>query len=185
MQCCYILCRDDIFLDCLHGLLVVLVSLLGFISIVWLKDQLGHGVGPNWLEEDRREVNRVAMREAQERVDLLRHHLEEAGARARERQKVPDRVAVAAELTNLHDLMNVETKKLSDLHHKRIGTKLDELWKKEMEILYDLQPSVLKSQDLLISARKKWYKGHSEWGKKVKVIGYNFCLKMLVEFILY
>lgn len=148
---------------------MVIVSLLGFISIVWLKDQLGHGVGPNWLEEDRREVNRVVMREAQERVDLLRRHLEEAGERARERQRVPDRVAAAAELSALHDLMGIETKRLSDLQFKKIELKINKLWKREMEIMYDTGSSMLKCQDLLRSAREKRYKGLHEWKEKNKV----------------
>ncbi len=158
------ICRDNIFLDCVYGLLVVLVSLLCFISIVWLKDQLGNGIGPNWLEEDRREVNRVEMREAQERVDLLRRHLEEAGTRARERRSVPDRVTVAAELSSLYDLMKMEIKKITALH--AIGIKLDELWKREIEISYDIRLSMVKNYDLLQSAREKRYRGLSDWKKK-------------------
>lgn len=134
------------------------MSLLGFISVVWLKDQLGHGVGPNWLEEDRREVNRVALREAQERVNLLRRHLEEAGARARERHIVPDRVAVAAELSKLHDLLNIESKTLTDLLNRKFRSKLKELWKREMEITYNLQGSPLSFHQFLQSARRKKYK---------------------------
>lgn len=153
----YIHCRENIFFDCAHGLLVVLVSLLGFIGIVWLKDQLGHGLGPNWLEEDRREVNRVVMREAQERVDLLRRHLEEAGARARERHVLPDRVAVAAELTKLLDLLNTESDLLTDHMHRKFIVALKESWRREMEIVYGLFGSSVMHNELLKSARNKKY----------------------------
>lgn len=158
--------REDIIFDCIHGLLVVAVSLLGFISIVWLKDQLGHGLGPNWLEEDRQEVNRVVMREAQERVDRLRRHIEEAGARALERQVVPDRVAVAAELAKLHDKLFMESKKLANILHVKFTVKLRELWKREMEIMYDLHGSLVSCNAILLSARRKKYKRLQQWQSK-------------------
>lgn len=150
-------CREDILFDCAHGLVIVLVSLLAFISIVWLRDQLVHGLGPNWLEEDRREVDRVVMREAQEHVDLLRRHLEEAGARARERHVVPDRVAVAAELTKLQDLLNNESNNLTSLLQKKVIVTLKQLWRRELEVTYTLYglPPVYKK--LLKSAIKKRY----------------------------
>lgn len=151
-------CRDNIIFDCAHGLLVVLISLLGFISIVWLKDQLGHGLGPNWLEEDRREVNRVVMREAQESVDLLRRHLEEAGARARERYIVPDRVAAAAEVSKLQDLLNVEFNKLTDLLYNKVVTTINQLWEREVEISYNLKTLPFVFRKYLKSARMKKYK---------------------------
>lgn len=147
---------------------MVLVSLLAFISIVWLRDQLVHGLGPNWLEEDRREVNRAVMREAQERVDLLRRHLEEAGARARERHVVPDRVAAATELTKLQDLLNVESNKLSDILQKKFIITLKELWKREMEITYTVFGLPLIYKKLLKSARKKRYSNLQHlYGKKL------------------
>ena len=34
------------------GLFIVVVSLLSFISLVWLRDQLTNGNGPDWLTAD-------------------------------------------------------------------------------------------------------------------------------------
>ena len=45
-------------MDGVYGQVVVFVSLVGFISLVWLKDQLGNGGGPPWLENDQQEVDR-------------------------------------------------------------------------------------------------------------------------------
>lgn len=163
-----VFCRENLLFDCLHGLVVVLLSLLGFISVVWLRDQLGHGLGPNWLEEDRQEVNRVVMREAQERVDLLRRHLEEAGARALQRH-VPDRVAVAAELSELHDMLTIQSNKLASLMDKKYIDKLRELWKREMEIMYDMHGSILSCKDILLQARKKKSKHLLHWHIKTMV----------------
>ena len=135
-----------------------MVSLLGFISIVWLKDQLGNGLGPNWFEEDRREVNRVVLQEAQERVDLLRRHLEDAGARARERHILPDRVAVTAELTKLQNSLSFESNKLTSQLYEKYIEKLNMLRKREVEITYHLYGQLTQQNiRLLKSARRKQY----------------------------
>lgn len=141
------------------------MSLLGFISIVWLKDQLGNGLGPNWFEEDRREVNRVVMQEAQERVNLLRRHLEDAGARARERHILPDRVAVTAELTKLQNSINIESNKLTSFLHEKYIERLKRLQIREIEITYHLYgEKTQQNVRLLKSARRKKY-------------NVNYCLK--------
>jgi len=49
-----------------YGLLIVFVSLLGFISMVWLKDQLGNGA-PHWLARDQQEA---AQHREQEVLDV-------------------------------------------------------------------------------------------------------------------
>lgn len=161
------------FLDCFHGLLVVLISLLGFISLVWLKDQLGHGLGPNWLEEDRREVNRIAMREAQERVALLRRHLEEAGVRARERHIVPDRVAVATELSRLYELLNIQSNRLTDQLYQKFVKDFNELRRKEVVLTYTLFESAIGFNDILRSARKKKYQEMKKHYLENAVVSYT------------
>lgn len=57
--------RDNLFMDGVYGLVVVFVSLVGFISLVWLKDQLGNGGGPPWLENDQQEINEQRLPEVQ------------------------------------------------------------------------------------------------------------------------
>ena len=71
--------------------MVVFLSLVGFISLAWLRDQLLHGGAPQWLARDQRALNQMRMREAHDSIDLLRIHLEQSSARARERAKEPDR----------------------------------------------------------------------------------------------
>ena len=71
--------------------MVVFLSLVGFISLAWLRDQLLHGGAPQWLARDQRALNQMRMREAHDSMDLLRIHLEQSSARARERAKEPDR----------------------------------------------------------------------------------------------
>ena len=44
--------------DILHGCVVVLCTLCAFIGLVWLREQILHGGGPDWLEQDiQNEVN--------------------------------------------------------------------------------------------------------------------------------
>uniref|UniRef100_A0A673AZZ6 RING-type E3 ubiquitin transferase n=1 Tax=Sphaeramia orbicularis TaxID=375764 RepID=A0A673AZZ6_9TELE len=42
----------DMLLDCVHGGFVVTCTLSAFISLVWLREQIVHGGGPQWLEQN-------------------------------------------------------------------------------------------------------------------------------------
>ena len=141
----------------------MLVLLLSFISMVWLKDQVGNGRGPGWLENDQREANRMRMHEAQNRVQALRRHLEEAGERARERQNAPDRVAAAKELTNLYELLHGELRTLQLIQDSEFGERLDTMRRREMQLTYDLGMSQWQYQLTLKSARKKKTTGIEKW----------------------
>lgn len=62
MNCVYgVFCRENLASDCFHGCFVVTCTLCAFISLVWLREQILHGGGPDWLEQDnqRRNNNRV------------------------------------------------------------------------------------------------------------------------------
>ncbi len=59
-------------MDGVYGLLIVFVSLLGFISMVWLKDQLGNGGAPNWLARDQQEVAQLRQREVVRNIHLTK-----------------------------------------------------------------------------------------------------------------
>jgi hypothetical protein len=38
--------------DIIHGSIVVVCTLFAFIALVWLREQILHGGGPDWLERD-------------------------------------------------------------------------------------------------------------------------------------
>lgn len=46
------LSTENIASDCFHGCFVVTCTLCAFISLVWLREQILHGGGPDWLEQD-------------------------------------------------------------------------------------------------------------------------------------
>jgi E3 ubiquitin-protein ligase MARCH6 len=47
-----ILSTDNIIVDIFQGAFVVLCSLAAFISLVWLREQILSGGGPEWLENE-------------------------------------------------------------------------------------------------------------------------------------
>lgn len=155
--------RENLILDDIYGLVIVCVSLLGFISLVWLKDQLGNGQAPAWLENDNQQLNRVRMREAQDRVTALRQHLDKVGERARERQQAPDRVAAAKEINDLQERLHKEVKVIGRLQRPRFTTELDRLRIREMEISHDLGMSQWKYQFALKTAQNKRVKALEAW----------------------
>ena len=103
------------------------------------------------------------MRETQDSMDLLRIHLEQSSKRARERAKEPDRVAAAAELTELHDRLNDEVKKLQDIHFEMFGRRLEELRLREMELCYELNRESWQHTLLLKEARRKMYQAREKY----------------------
>lgn len=157
------LSRDNLIIDEVYGLIIVFVSLIGFISLVWLKDQLGNGGAPQWLANDHRAVNRLHIQEAQDRVNVLRQHLEAAGERARERQNAPERLAASQELLHLHELLHEQLKILEVIQHDKFVERLDQLRIREMELTYNLGMSQWRYQLLLKSAREKKSTGLEDW----------------------
>ena len=54
--------RDNLVSDIFHGCFVVTCTLSAFISLVWLREQILHGGGPDWLDQDiQHEVGTVIM----------------------------------------------------------------------------------------------------------------------------
>jgi len=48
-----ILCyRENIVSDCFQGCFIVTCTLCTFISLVWLREQILHGGGPDWLDQE-------------------------------------------------------------------------------------------------------------------------------------
>ena len=49
--------RENLASDCFQGCFVVTCTLCAFISLVWLREQILHGGGPDWLEHDNQAAN--------------------------------------------------------------------------------------------------------------------------------
>ena len=88
--------------DSLLGLLIVVVSLLGFISLVWLRDQLTNGEGPEWLTTDQNNAQRQKEERKKNKVEIRKEHAKNAGSHSRMRQSVLERSQLK------HDIKHVE-----------------------------------------------------------------------------
>ena len=159
------LCRDHLATDGFYGLMIVLVSLLGFISVVWLQDQIRHGGGPQWLERDRNEVHRIERREAENELQNLQSHLDEVERRSRIRQSAPERVTAAREVTQAQEQRSKYMKQLQEVQSLRFDRRLEELRLREMELSYDLGESRRRYMLLLGGARTKHSKNVNAWRK--------------------
>lgn len=53
------LSAENISSDVFHGLFVVVCTLLAFIGLVWLREQIVHAGGPDWLERDNVQLHPV------------------------------------------------------------------------------------------------------------------------------
>lgn len=54
--------RDNLVSDIFHGCFVVTCTLSAFISLVWLREQILHGGGPDWLDQEIQHEVRFCMR---------------------------------------------------------------------------------------------------------------------------
>ena len=54
--------RENLASDCFQGCFVVTCTLCAFISLVWLREQILHGGGPDWLEQDNQAANQARVR---------------------------------------------------------------------------------------------------------------------------
>lgn len=157
------ICRNNLATDGFYGLMIVLLSLLGFISVVWLQDQIRNGGGPQWLEQDRIEVHRIERREAEDELNNLQAHLDEVERRARARQNAPERVEAAREVSLVQAERNEYMTKLQAIQARRFDNKLEELRLREMELSYDLGVGQRHYMLILRRARNKYGKNLDAW----------------------
>ena len=50
---------ENLAADCFQGCFVVTCTLCAFISLVWLREQILHGGGPDWLEQEDQGANQA------------------------------------------------------------------------------------------------------------------------------
>ena len=161
--CMYNIRRDNLASDGFYGLMIVLLSLLGFISVVWLQDQIRNGGGPQWLERDRMEAHRVERREAEHELNNLQADLDEAEERARARERPPERVAAARQVSLLETKRAACMKQLQEVQKRRFDRKLEDLRLLEMELSYDLGIGRRHYMMVLRQARNKHAANMESW----------------------
>lgn len=80
------LSTENLLSDSLYGCCIVTCTLCAFISLVWLREQVIHGEGPDWLEQDPQHADGLAEAEPGEVVGPplgpVPHHADEPPAQA-------------------------------------------------------------------------------------------------------
>ena len=170
---CMCVFSDNLASDGFYGLVIVLLALLGFISIVWLQDQIRNGGGPQWLEQDRIEVNRIERREAEDELNNLQAHLDENEELEAARQNSPERLEAAREVAELQEVRERYMKELQTVQAKRFDHKLKHLRTYEMELSYDLGVGVRHYTLLLRDARMKHGRNLDSWRELQRVSKYR------------
>ena len=181
--CMYDVCvcvfRDNLASDGFYGLVIVLLSLLGFISVVWLQDQIRNGGGPQWLEQDRMQMEQQQRREA-----------ERGGANNPGGQREPnendgderDAAALVESAERRQAVRLVEklqevradyTRQLQEVQSGRFDRKLQDLRVRELELLYDLGVGQRHLMVVLRGARMKQGRRMKAWREEHRVRRYR------------
>ena len=92
---------DSLIFDSLLGIVIVALSLLGFISLVWLKDQLSNGDSPEWLVSDRNNARREEENSHTSRAEARKNAISTASSQNRIRQSKPERQQLNRDLKQL------------------------------------------------------------------------------------
>ena len=170
---CLFVFSDNLASDGFYGLVIVLLALLGFISVVWLQDQIRNGGGPQWLEQDRIEVNRIERRRAEDEMNNLQAHLDEAEELEVAFQNSPERLEAAREVTELQSVRERHMKELQTVQAKRFDRKLEHLRICEMELSYDLGVGVRHYMLILRDARIKHGRNMESWRESQRLLKYR------------
>ena len=160
-MCMYIhVCRDNLASDGFYGLVIVLLALLGFISVVWLQDQIRNGGGPQWLEQDRMEVNRI-----QRQVNNLPAQVDNGPPeeQATDPPSSPEQAQAATQVSLLQEKRTKYMKLLQVIQRQRFDFRLEALRIRELDLSYDLDVSRKHLLLLLRRAQKKRGRNLDSW----------------------
>ena len=151
-------------IDEVYGLLMVAVSLVSFISLAWLKNQLGNGgAGPGWLDTDQREVARLEQEASKSQATAMWRHLESAGKRSRQRQRDPKRVAASNQVNENHEILSEHMSRIELSERDHYHSMIEQFRVREMQLLYDLGEGHEKYHAILTEARETRYAILGRW----------------------
>lgn len=190
---CVCVYRENLASDGFYGLVIVLLSLLGFISVVWLQDQIRNGGGPQWLEQDRiaGEQREAAARGAPggrhhqqpEHVDFDNGEEEDEGEEDEEEVEVlevevmpqhsPARREAARAVEDIQEARSRYMKQLQEVQGRRFDQKLEHLRVRQLELSYDLGVSQRHLMMVLREARMKHSRRMVEWRERHRVQRYR------------
>ncbi|XP_019864267.1 PREDICTED: E3 ubiquitin-protein ligase MARCH6-like isoform X1 [Amphimedon queenslandica] len=155
----------NLILEGLVGLFIVFVSLLAFISLVWLKDQLTTGTGPDWLTADQQEAQRQAEPTPRDNMsdDEKAKLINDAHIDMRKRQRTAERLSINESNKKWRKDNEKFIKELEDATAKRFYEEGVELRKRQMELIYQLELPMNHYMPALKAARLKNIEGIEKW----------------------
>ncbi|CAI8010254.1 E3 ubiquitin-protein ligase MARCHF6 [Geodia barretti] len=175
--------------DGFYGLVIVLLSLLGFISVVWLQDQIRNGGGPQWLEQDRiegerreavardghrhQQADRPDFDEEEEDDQEEEEEEEELAAEAVLLQLSPRRREAARAVEEIQEKRSRYMKQLQEVQSRRFDQKLEHLRVRELELSYDLGAGQRHFMMVLRGARMKQGRRNEGWRERHRVRRYR------------
>ena len=148
------------------GLIIVTLSLLAFISLVWLKDQLTTA-GPQWLAQDQQQAQQQRRQEEQQRVENNLRIQADLGRRAREKHNAPERQSLNRQISVAQQQYQGTLISLETIALRTINPAMMDLRIKEMKLSYDLQRPLTRYRNLLSRARTKHGEAIERWRRKI------------------
>ena len=189
MYDCVWMHRENLASDGFYGLVIVLLSLLGFISVVWLQDQIRNGGGPQWLEQDRiegerreavardghrhQQADRPDFDEEEEDDQEEEEEEEELAAEAVLLQLSPRRREAARAVEEIQEKRSRYMKQLQEVQSRRFDQKLEHLRVRELELSYDLGAGQRHFMMVLQGARMKQGRRNEGWRERHRVRRYR------------
>lgn len=147
--------RENWFIDCVYGIVLVIVTLVGFVGLVWLKDQVGGGKGPEWHENDQRLLQQARQQASRIRLQEMHDEMELSSEMSTHRTTHPTRLSLSRQNSDLKELIESQVIILQQIMSKRFDAPLEEMQFREMELYHKLGIPQRRFEQLLKHVKER------------------------------
>ena len=155
--------RSNCFFDVISGIAILAITIVVFISLVWLKDQIVKGGNPRWLADDHQELNQRRRQAFDNHLDQLDQELAEIGREATIRRNHPTRVAIGRRQEELSAKIEANAKRFEEMAQRLHTHDINDLWLMEMELIHQLRVRSPRLELAVQGAKERmaqWYKSN-------------------------
>ena len=135
--------------------MLVIVTLVGFVGLVWLKDQVGGGKGPEWHENDQRLMQHARQQASRIRLQEMHDEMELSSEMSTHRTTHPNRLMLNRQNADLKELIQTQVLILQQILSKRFDVPLEEMQYREMELYHKLGTQQRRFEQLLKHVRER------------------------------
>lgn len=136
-------------------MVLVIITLVGFVGLVWLKDQVGGGKGPEWHENDQRLLQQARQRASRIRLQEMHEEMELSSESSTHRTTHPTRLMLNRQTADLKELIQTQVVILQQIMSKRFDTPLEEMQYREMELYHKLSIPQRRFEQLLKHVKER------------------------------